>query len=354
MNRLGFMCDHLPFQEVKALHDAVLPFDAAAAKLLEPYFEGKGGGESMHQLYMDKVDDRLAKGHNVRAYGWFLLDFLHNAFTGGFEHKYSAAYDAHEQGWITNNQFSSEATKALGEAALVTVVSAATGGVVGEWAQGLAAPLGEGAASVVGGGAGGFASGVSGHFTGDVYEQMLDGKQGFDSTADYMKSGLMGAGMGATLAMMSSLSISSSKYLQASAKRTGDLYAERFPSTTRLLEAAREAGVNNRVYVQAKVSEVLDLIDSHLGGPGGPNAFVLASGADLRSLPPDTQVRVKLGSIEDLNRPAMMKRRMVMVPARTRRRVADRGSMKSPSTSTRSKSLKNHRALYTQTQSTLA
>lgn len=264
----------------------------------------------MHQLYMDKVDENLEEDSTVdtiNAYGWFLLDSVHNAFTAGFMHEYSAAYDAHEAGLISKNEFKSAATKALGKSAAVLAVSALTGGVVGEFVSGAAAPfVGEGAASVIGGGVGGFSAGISGHFTGDVYDQLLNGKEGFDSAGDYMKSGAMGGAMGVTTAMISSLSIQSTGLLRSSALRTADLYAKRFPSMTSVFERIRAAGANRGVQLKLTVSELSDLIKNGMGGPGGPGALQLAGGVDFRMLPPETALRVRISADEMFNRPMEM------------------------------------------------
>jgi hypothetical protein len=307
MGRLGGLCNHLPWKAVEDLANVIAPHDAEAAALLAPYYQGKGGGESLHKVYMDQVDANLKEDSTldtVQAFGWFFLDFLHNAFTGGFLHEYSAAYDAHEAGLITDNQFSSAATKALGKAAAIIAVSAITGGVAGEFVTGVATPLvGQSAATIIGGGVGGFTSGVAGHFTGDVYDQMLNGKQGFDGVDQYMQSGALGGLMGVAVA---GVSLAGAAYFPKSALRTGDLYAQRFPSMMRALESVRRVGVGQGTQVKVTVRQLLDMIDSGMGGPGGPNAFALADGVDLRYLPPETEVRATLRPLDDLNRPMQM------------------------------------------------
>jgi hypothetical protein len=307
MNRLSVLCNHLPWKAVEDLANVISPHDPEAAAMLAPYYQGKGGGESLHKVYMDQVDENLAEDSTldtVQAFGWFFLDFVHNAFTGGFLHEYSAAYDAHEAGLITDNQFSSAATKALGKAAAIIAVSAITGGVAGEFATGVAAPLvGKSAATIIGGGVGGFTSGVAGHFTGDVYDQMLNGKQGFDGVDQYMQSGALGGLMGVAVA---GVSLAGASYFPKSAMRTADLYAQRFPTMMRALENVRRVGVGQGTFVRLKVSELIELINSGMGGPGGPNAFALADGIDIRYLPGDTEVTATLRPLDDLNRPMQM------------------------------------------------
>jgi hypothetical protein len=308
---LGQLCEHLPWKYVEAMHDAVAPTDPQAAAMLRPYFEDKGGGRSMHQIYMDEVNEDLDEGQDVRAFGWFFLDFVHNAFTAGFQHEYSAAYDAHEQGWTTDDQFRSSATKSLGKAALILGVSAVTGGIAGEFAGGVAQGLGAGrsAAQLIGGGVGGFASGVGGHFTGDVYDQLLNDKDGFDSFGSYMQSGAMGGAMGIALA---GVSLAGGKYLPAHAQRTADLYVARYPRMTHVLDQIRGAGANagvgtraGAVKVRMKVQEYLDVLDDG-GFGGGPPAYAIAGVGNLRALPPDLEIDVNVRVPSGLNRPMAM------------------------------------------------
>ena len=192
---------------------------------------------------------------------------------------------------------------------MITAVSALTGGVAGEAMTGLATPLlGKSAASVIGGGIGGFSSGISGHLTGDVYDQLLNGKTRFDPVSDYMVSGAIGGGMGATLAMLSEVSIQSSRYLEGSASRTADIYAQRFPAMTGVLEKVRRAGAGQGVKLSMTVKELLELLRSGLGGPGGPSALAVAGSGDVRTLSPNTRLRVRVASLHDLNRPMQASR----------------------------------------------
>jgi hypothetical protein len=305
MGELGELCSHLPWKYVEAVYDSVAPLDPEAAALIAPHYQDKGGGKSMHRIYMDEVDERLEDDQTIRAFGWFFADFLHNAFTAGFQHEYSDAYDSHEQGWTTDDQFGAQTTKALGKAALITAVSALTGGVAGEFAEGLAVGLGasKSAAQIIGGGVGGFAGGVSGHLTGDVFDQMLNGKEGFDSLGAYMQSGALGGGMGTVLA---GISVGAGKYLGNGA-RPLDAYAARFPRMSRVLEDIRGAGFRSGSAVRMKVSELLDLMSSGFGGPGGPNAFAYAGAyGDVRALPPDTEISVRMRPLRPLTQPMQM------------------------------------------------
>jgi hypothetical protein len=313
MGLLGGLCDHLPWQYVKALHGVIAESDHAAASLLLPYFEDKGGGKSLHKMYEENIMENLEEGgfiNNAQAFGWTFLDTAHNALTFGFLHEYSAAYDASEEGWITDDQFYASAGKALGKAVAIGVVSAVTGGLAGAAAEGAALGVGisEGAAAIIGGGVGGAVGGVAGHFTGDVYDQLLNGKEGFDSLGDYGMSAAVGGASGAALA---TVSVMAGQYLPASQQRMADLYATRYPRMTRVLEDVRMAGYSagaagraGAVQVKMKVQEYLDSIDT--GGFGGPTAFATANGADIRMMPPDQEISVRVRVPKDFNRPVMM------------------------------------------------
>jgi hypothetical protein len=304
MQALENLCDHLPWKYVQAMHDSIVMFDAQAANMLVPFYQGKGGGKSMHQIYMDEVDEDLKGDHTVRAFGWFFLDFLHNAFTGGFEREYSDAYDAREGGWITDDQFHSAAGKALGKAAVITAASALTGGAAGEFGEGLAAGLGasKSAAQIIGGAVGGFAGGVGGHLAGDVYDQALSGKRGFDTFGQYMQSGALG---GITGTIVSGISVAGGKYLPNS--RPIDNFAQKYPRMAKVLEDIRGSGFRTGSTVRMKVADLLDIQGSGLGGPGSGGAFAYAGAySDVRALPPDTEVNVNLRPLRPMTEPMQM------------------------------------------------
>lgn len=294
--KLDDLCAHLPWAYVQELHDSIVHRDPQLASRLTRYFEGKGGGRSMHRMYMDNFDEHAKQGHTVRAAGYFALDFLHNMLTAGFEHEYSDAYDAREEGLITDAQYRTQAHKALGKAAVILAVSALTGGAAGEFLEGASAGLGAGKqlSSIIGGTAGGAAAGAGGHLAGDVYDQLLSGKDGFDSLGDYAKSAAVGGAMGFAASALSSLSVGSGKYLGPDQARPVDTYAARYPQLARVLERIRATGFRSGSTVRMRVQELLDLVSSGFGGPGGPTAFALAGGGDVRALPPETEVEVSL------------------------------------------------------------
>jgi len=307
-NMLDRFCEHLPWTFVEALHDGVAAHDREIARALEPFYVDKGGGKSLHQMYMDHVDEKLEAGQTVRAFGWFFLDFVHNVVTGGFLHEYSDAYDAHEQGLITDDELSSASTKALAKAAAITALSAVTAGVTGELAQGLAAGLGAGksVAQLIGASAGGFGGGVGGHFAGDAFDQAFNGKQGFDGARDYLKSGVLGAGMGMAGAELARVSVAAGKYLGV-AQRPIDVFASRYPAMSDVLERIRATGVRAGTRVRMKVSELLDVIGSGFGGPGGPNAFAFATAyGGLEKMPRDIELDVRLRPARSLAAPMKM------------------------------------------------
>jgi hypothetical protein len=150
---------------------------------------------------------------------------------------------------------------------------------------------------------GGFASGVGGHQAGDVYDQLLGGKQGWGGLGDYMQSGALGGAMGTVLA---GVSVAGGKYLPASAQRTVDVYAERFPRMRAVLEDIRASGFRSGSAVRMKVADLIDLLGSGFGGPGSPGAFAYAGAGDVRALPPDTEIAVRMRPLRPLTRPMQM------------------------------------------------
>jgi hypothetical protein len=332
IDRLGMLdsfCRHLPWRSVKAMQDAILPFDPVAAGLLAQHYEDKSDYKSLSKMEMDQVDEYLSEEHvtyvagipvakgpdKVGAFGWFFLDFLSNAFTFGFHHKYSEALDMRNQGWITNDQFHSTATKALGEAAVVMAASTLTGGLVGEFAQGLAESFeaGESVAEIIGGGAGGVGSGLGGHFAGDVYEQAFEGKEGFDSLGSYVESGAMG---GLTGTILAGISVSGGKYL-GPGQRPIDQTAARNPGLAKVIEQVRgagfksgstmrAAGIRGATVMRMKVSELLDLAGHRLFGNPRQLAYAGPSLAELSRLPPGTEVTVSIRPSPSFTAPMQM------------------------------------------------
>ncbi len=190
MGRLGPLCEHLPWGQVKQLWESIA--DPEASKLLEPYWANKGGGASLGKR-LEEQD---------HWYTTALSRFLDIA-TFGAKPRLDAAYDAREAGMITDDGYWGGVTKAVGRAAFVAAATAATGGGAGELVAGASEGMGLASGVVgrtvttvaAGATAGGFGN-VAGHFIGDVYDQALDGKQGFDSASSYGKSFGEGAALG--------------------------------------------------------------------------------------------------------------------------------------------------------------
>ncbi|MCG8421407.1 MAG: hypothetical protein MJE77_26105, partial [Proteobacteria bacterium] len=218
-----------------------------------------------------------------------------------------------EQGWISDNHFRSKSLKAAGKAATLMAATAVTGTLAGEFAGGFAQSLGAGksAAQLIAGSTAGIAAGLGGHFTADVYDQLLNDKQGFDPFTSYLAVGAEGALVGTVL---SGVSLAGGHYLPASAQRTVDVYAERFPRMSSVLERIRASGFSSGRSVRMTVAELLDLLGSGFGGPGGPTAFAYATagGGDVRALPPDTRIGVTIRPVQAVtgavSRPLQMSR----------------------------------------------
>ena len=101
MGRLGALCEHLPWGEVKQLWESIE--DKEASKLLEPYWDGKGGGKSLGK----KLEEQ------DHWYATALNRFLDIA-TFGAKPRIDASYDAREAGLITNDAYWESVTKAVG------------------------------------------------------------------------------------------------------------------------------------------------------------------------------------------------------------------------------------------------
>jgi hypothetical protein len=280
MGRLGALCEHLPWGQVKQLWESIE--DKEASKLLEPYWDGKGGGKSLGKK-LEEQDHWYTTGLNR------FLDIA----TFGAKPRIDASYDAREAGLITDDAYWGGVTKAVGRAAFVAAATAATGGVAGELVAGASEGMGlasgmvgRGVTAVASGAtAGGFGN-VAGHFVGDVYDQVLDGKQGFDSASSYGKSFGEGAALGGATA---AVGLVASKYLSQGTRTLAQEAAASRPHLTRVLEAARSVGVGVGVKLQTTVRDFLDML-------GGPPALRFAYAGNpgipvrLASAPPTAPV----------------------------------------------------------------
>jgi hypothetical protein len=100
--------------------------------------------------------------------------------------------------------------------------------------------------------------------------------------------------------------VAGGQYLPASAQRTIDVYAERFPRMRAVLEDIRASGFRSGSAVRMKVAELIEMLGSGFGGPGGPTAFAYAGTGDVRALPPDTEIAVRMRPLHPLTRPMQM------------------------------------------------
>lgn len=261
---MGRLCDNLPWRYVEQLHDVI--DDSQARAKLRPYFQEKGGGESLSKVYERKIMENIEEDQLVRAYLWTFLDTAHSGLTFGFKDAHDAAYDAAQEGWISQDAYLSNTGKALGRAAAMMAATAATGGAAGAWGEGLALGLGAGktTAQIIGGAIGGGVAGVSGQFTADVYDQLLMGKEGFSSGSDYALAGFTGA---ATGALTAGVQAAGSKYLPNSAKTMGQVYAERYPGLDNALTRMRNAGIREGLVLRVSAQELALLANSGLTNP---------------------------------------------------------------------------------------
>lgn len=315
LERLANNVGWLPFQQIAETLN-----DPEAEALLAPYWEGKGGTPSSHQLLMQQVDRNLEEGGSLdtlQAGLWYLLDAGLDQFSFGAKPAIDRAHEARDAGLISEDGFWAEADKAMAKSALVAAAAAATGGMAGAWAEGAAFGLGagEGGAAILGGAFGRAVGNVGAHLSGDLYDQLLGDKQGFDGFASYAQDFAAG---GITGAVMAPIGLHAAKHLPASARTLAQTYAARHPHLISVLEAARTAGVGTAFRIRTTVREWLEVLRTGAGGPGamgglaGPQlAFASArsssansAGApDLVALAPDVELWVTARPIVDLDAP---------------------------------------------------
>lgn len=294
LHRMGLLsrfCEKLPWGLVKQLWETI--DDAEAARLLEPYWANQGGGQSLGQM--------LDKHWYTRA-----LSKLMDVTTLGAKPRIDAAYEAHNAGLTSDEEFWLSIEKSVGRAAFVAAAMAASGGLAGEFAAGAAGGLGETGATIVSHAASGAIGGVGGHLAGDVFDQTLDGKQGFDSLGDYAKSFAVGGAIGTVAAP---LALTAAKYLPEAFRTLAQSAAVAHPQLTRLLEAARLCGVGVATRVRMTVREFLDSIGGGGGAPGLRLAY--AGGAvppSIAAAPPSAVVTLTVRPLLDLNQPGALYR----------------------------------------------
>jgi hypothetical protein len=302
MGRLAALCEHLPWGQVKELWESIP--DPEASKLLEPYWADKGGGKSLGKRLEDQD----------HWYTTALSRFLDVA-TFGAKPRIDAAYDAREAGLITNDDYWGSVTKAVGRAAFVAAATAATGGVAGELVTGASEGMGlmaagrgvtgyitRGATTVASSATAGGLGNVAGHFVGDLYDQTLEGKEGFDSLSSYGESFGEGVKLGAATGVVAAVGLSASKFIQGAMRTVAQEAAAAHPQLTRVLEAARSVGVRAGARVRMTVEEFLKTIS------GGPRGLRLAyAGAPVPSsigtASRNAPLWVTVRPLQDLNAP---------------------------------------------------
>jgi hypothetical protein len=270
--------------------------DPETEALLSPHYEGKGGVPSSHELFMEQVDRNLEEGSALDTFQaglWYTLDTGLDTLSFGGKASIDRAHEARDAGLISEDGFWAEANKAMVRTAAVGTAAALTGGAAGAWSEGAALALGagEGGAALVGGAVGGAVGNVGGRFTGDVYDQLLSGKQGFDSFATYAKDFATGGLFGTALAP---LGLHAAKHLPASARTMAQTYAVRHPHLISMLEAARTSGAGVAFRVRMTVREWLDVLRTGAGGPpdamggfGGLQPAFAMGGRDAAALSPE-------------------------------------------------------------------
>jgi Predicted lipoprotein of unknown function (DUF2380) len=310
MGRLGPMCEHVPWAMVKQLWESIA--DPVASKLLEPYWATKGGGASLGKR-LEAQDHWYTRG---------LSRFLDIA-TFGAKPRIDAAYDAREAGLATDDEYWGGVTKAVGRAAFAGAAAAATGGLAGELVGGAAEGVGLAGASIgrvavgrvaaagMSGAVGGGVGNVAGHLVGDVYDQVLDGKQGFDSLSAYGHSFTQGAALGGALGVTAGVGLAASPYLARSMRTVAQDAAAAHPRITRLLEAARSVGKGAGHRIRTTAGELAKWFGDGGPPPGLRLAYASTGGGPVLSriakAPQDAPMWITVRPLVDLNaRPMQM------------------------------------------------
>jgi hypothetical protein len=305
MGRLRTLCEHLPWGAIKQLWESIP--DPAASRLLEPYWHGKGGGASLGKRLQ-------AQDH------WYtnaLNKFLDIATFGAKPHL-DNAYDAREAGLISDGAYWSSVHKAVGRAAFVMAASTATGGIASELVGGVSEGIGIatlGTAGRVGmmglrGAATGGVGNIAGHFATDLYDQALDGKDGFDSPSAYRRSFREGAALGGAGELLAGAAgLVPARYLPRGLRTIAQQLAATHPRLTPLLEAVRRASRDVACKVRMTVGDYLDAFSS-----GVPPGFRLAFAGGpvpprIASLPRSSTLWVTARPVRDLSAPMQMQQR---------------------------------------------
>jgi hypothetical protein len=297
MGRLRPMCERLPWGQVKALWESI--DDKEASALLEPYWADKGGGKSLGKRLADQDH-------------WYTdaLNRFLDVATVGAKPRIDAAYDAREAGLISDGQYHGSVAKSVGRAGVILAAMAATGGVAGEIGAGAAEGFGIGklGAAAMTGAAAGAGAGVGGHFVADVYDQIADGKEGFDSIGAYAATAVQGAAIGGLITTVAApVGYAAARYLPGLARTLGQDAAVANPQLARLLEAARSAGRGAAVRVRMTAQELIDAIGRGGWPPGFRPAYAGAAvPAQIAAAPPNASVWLGVRPLADLNAPMQM------------------------------------------------
>jgi hypothetical protein len=236
--------------------------------------------KSLSGEYEDQIMKNLDKGNYVRGYLWTLLYTAHNALTFGFLSAHDPAFDAYEQGRISEDDYLKATLKATGRSVAIGGAVIATGGIAGAAGEGLATGFGASEATlapIIGGTFGGAASGGAGQLTGDLYDIAAGDRTSLSSAADYEAAIGFGAAGGF---VTSTVGVAASARWPGQAQAMGRIYQERFPNATRVLSAVRGASMvaGARVASAAGIrSPVASLLKVE---PGNPAAGRVASVAE--------------------------------------------------------------------------
>lgn len=205
--------DNYGWEAAKELHDSLASGHAEVKSALQLRFLGgkEKWGPSLGQEW-DSHDTSLH--HYVAKLGVVgdVLNFVGDLATFGVHSSYGKAHDAHASGQMSDDAYGNAKKNIVLRTIAVSYVSLMTGGLADKVVRGGATTT---ARVIAGGAAGGSVGGVAGLAVSDTYNVLGSHEQdGFSSPETYIKTALLGAGIGGAMGRLTKgLSDKSASYL---------------------------------------------------------------------------------------------------------------------------------------------
>jgi len=217
---LDLLAGGLPFSLVEQLSNELPPGFTRVSSELAPFYQ-----------HRDKSDHTL--GHLIDQVPLIggALEEVANVATFGFLHEHDRARRAADQGLITGEDYAASAGKAAARAGAIAVLSTATGGVAGTYAQGATAGLAElgTAGRIAAGTLTGAAAGAAGNVGARAGSDLVDWElSSFDT---YATDAITGAAIGGAIGGgTATIGEAGAAFLPDGIKARFQHLAERFPN----------------------------------------------------------------------------------------------------------------------------